>query len=96
MRCYEFETHRWSRVTGDEVSLECVVASRRNGWTHTGYQVRLYLKGHLLYQSCFYLTRKLAHDHADALLHQAFTSAHNAAVRRLPQLNEVVGMSRNL
>src|SRR5207244_406849 len=52
------------------------------------------LKGHLLHQSCFYLTRKLAHDHADALLHEAFTSAHDAAVRRLPQLNEVVATSR--
>jgi hypothetical protein len=74
MRQYEFDAHRWSRIKNDELLLDCVVTSRRSGWIHAGYQVRLYVKGHLMYQSRLYLARKLANDEADALLRETMRS----------------------
>lgn len=71
MRQYEFDAPRWSRIKNTETLMECVVTSRRTGWLHAGYEVRLFCRGQLVYSSRLYLTRKLANDEADALLHDA-------------------------
>jgi hypothetical protein len=59
--------------------MDCGVTSRRTGWTHAGYQVRLYVKRHLVYQSRLYLTRKVANDEADALLCETLRSVDQNA-----------------
>lgn len=70
MREYEFDVHRWSHVKDDEILHECVVTSRCVGWSHIGYEVRLYANRHLSYRSRVYLIRKLANDEAEALLRE--------------------------
>lgn len=75
MRHYEFETRRWSRLRNDEVALECVVVSIRDGWTVRGYETRLYRQGLLLHRSRLQFTRRLADDEADMLLRETLSSA---------------------
>lgn len=74
MRHSEFDTHRWSRMKDDQLLLKCVVTSKRNGWTHAGYEVRLFSQSQLIYRSRLCLTRRLANDEADSLLHDTLLS----------------------